>query len=258
MPYANDIFYTTDGPADAPLLLLSNSIGCTHELWEPNLAALAERFHVVRYDTRGHGRSATPGDAFTMEQLGRDAIGVIDAAGGSRTRTAHVLGISLGGVTAMWLGVNAADRVERLVLANTGAKIGTVDGWNERMRGLREHGMGAVADASMARWFTPPFRERHADVVARYRAMVAACPADGYLGCSAAIRDTDLREDIRRITAPTLVIVGAQDLSTTPADGALIQDRIPGARLASLDCAHLSNIERASEFSAAVLEFLSA
>jgi 3-oxoadipate enol-lactonase len=208
---------------------------------------------VVRYDTRGHGRSGVPGGDYTLDQLGRDALSVLDAADADR---AHVCGISLGGMTAMWLALHAPARVDRIVLANTGARIGTLEMWQQRIGLARTAGMAPIAEITPARWFTSAFRERYPGIAGEFAAMVAACDPNGYAGCCAAIRDADLREEIRRIAAPALVITGAEDPATPPSDGALLAARIPGARSIELAAAHLSNVEQADAFSAAVLEFL--
>lgn len=245
--------YSVEGPAGAPVLLLSNSIGTTSALWDRQAGPFAKTFRVVRYDTRGHGRSSVPAGDYTMEQLGRDALAVLDAAGAGR---AHVCGISLGGITAMWLGVHAPERIERLVLANTGARVGTVEMWQQRIAAVRANGMAQIAEATPSRWFTESFRQRAPEIVATFTAMVADCPPAGYAGCSAAIRDTDLRDDVRKIAAPTLVITGAVDPATPPSDGAFLSERIPRARRVELAAAHLSNVEAADAFTAAVLDFL--
>jgi 3-oxoadipate enol-lactonase len=247
------LFFTVEGPPDAPALMLSNSIGTTSSLWDRQAGPFAKAFRVVRYDTRGHGRSSVPSGDYTMEQLGRDALAVLDAAG---ARRAHVCGISLGGIIAMWLGVHAPDRVDRLVLANTGARVGTFEMWQQRIAAVRANGMTPIAEVTPSRWFTEGFRQRAPEIVATFTAMVAACPPDGYAGCSAAIRDTDLRADVRTIAAPTLVITGAADPATPPSDGVFLSEQIPGARRVELQAAHLSNVEQAEAFTGAVLDFL--
>jgi 3-oxoadipate enol-lactonase len=247
------ISYSAEGTPDPPHLLLINSIASTRELWVRQLEAFSAHFRVIRYDARGHGRStASPGE-YSLELLGRDALAVLDAEG---VGAAHVCGISLGGLTAMWLGVYAPDRVRSLVLANTAARIGTVDGWNDRIALVRASGMSAVADLTIPRWFSPEFRERDPDTVHAFRAMIQSTDAEGYAGCCAALRDADLREAIRSIRCPSLAIAGAADPATTPDGLHFIHERIRGSRLLTLDTAHLSNVERADEFTAAALEFL--
>jgi 3-oxoadipate enol-lactonase len=247
------LWYSVEGREGGEALLLSSSLGTSAELWAPQLPELSRQFRVVRYDTRGHGRSDAPPGPYTLERLGRDALAVLDAAGVSR---AHVCGVSLGGLTAMWLALVAASRVGRLVLANTDARIGTGETWEQRARDVRTRGMAAVAAATMERWFTEGFRRRSPETCEAIRAMVAACPPEGYIGCCGALGTADLRPQLSAISAPTLVIGGLHDpvLATTAA--AELSARIPGARLVTLPAAHLSNVEQPAAFTAAVLRFL--
>ena len=247
------LWYSVEGPADGEPLLLSNSLGTTADLWAAQLPELARSFRVIRYDTRGHGRSQAPPGPYTLERLGQDALAVLDAAGATR---AHVCGISLGGLTAMWLALFAPDRVGRIVLANTNARVGTNESWDQRLADVRAHGMAAVAAATLERWFTPSFREHGAETCERIRAMVSACSPEGYAGCCAALRGADLREQLSAITAPALVITGVHDPVTPPAAAADLAARIPHARLVTLPAAHLSNVEQAAAFTSAVLVFL--
>jgi 3-oxoadipate enol-lactonase len=247
------ISYDVEGPPGAPTVLLINSIAATRELWARQLPALAGRYRLLRYDARGHGQSSAPRGEYTIEQLGRDALAILDD---SRTAAAHICGISLGGLTAQWLGVHAPERTSSLVLANTAARIGTVESWTERIALVREKGMTAVADLTIPRWFSPGFMERDPETVRGFRTMIQACPAEGYAGCCAALRDADLREAIAAITRPTLVIASTAD-AATPAEGlAFIRDRIPGAQMVTVESRHMSNIECAEEFTAALLDFL--
>lgn len=247
------ISYSVDGPADAPALLLINSIGTRRDLWADQLSTLSSAYRVIRYDARGHGRSSVPPGDYTIEQLARDALAVLDAA---KAETAHVCGISLGGITAMWLGIHASTRLKSLVLANTAARIGSVESWTERIALVRDHGMDAVAERAMQTWFTKEFRERNPGTVSRFRAMVQACPAEGYLGCCAALKEADLREAIGEIRCPVLAVAGSVD-PATPVEGLeFIHERIAGARMVTLDCAHLSNVEQADVFTSKVMAFL--
>jgi 3-oxoadipate enol-lactonase len=247
------IKYEIDGEAGAPPLLLINSIGCTREMWARQMGAFRTVFRVIRYDARGHGASSVQRGGYSLDQLGRDALAVLDDAG---ARVAHVCGISLGGITAQWLGLNAADRVRGLVLANTAARIGTVESWTERIDLVHQKGMSAVADLAMERWFTPAFRERDPETVHAFRTMVQNCPTDGYLGCCAALRDADLRDQVSAITTPALLIASTAD-TATPVDGLeFLRSRVSGSEMVTLDSAHLSNVERATEFTTAVIDFL--
>ena len=247
------IWYATEGRSDAPPLLLIHSLATTHELWAPQMPALARDFRVIRYDVRGHGNSTAAAGDITIEQLGRDALAVLEASGITR---AKVAGVSLGGLTAIWMAEHVPDRVDRLVLANTAARIGTSDSWNARIRVVREGGMTVAADLAIPRWFTDGFRENHPDIMQAYRAMVLATPLESYVSACSALRDADLRADTHRISAPTLVIAGSEDRSTPPADSELLRDTIPDAHMEVLHSAHLANVECADEATALLLDFL--
>lgn len=245
--------YRLDGPPDGAVIVLSNSLGTNLEMWDPQIAALADRFRVLRYDTRGHGlTSVTPGP-YSITQLGRDVVALLDALD---IDDAHFCGLSMGGMTGMWLGVYAPQHIKSLVLCNTAAKIGTAEIWNARIDAVRQGGMAAVTDSVIQRWFTPEFIASARDRVATTREMLLKSPAEGYAANCAAIRDMDQRETISRILAPTLIITGAQDPVTPPADARFLLERIPGAQYVELKAAHLSNIEAATEFTNALLKFL--
>jgi len=174
--------YVMSGHHEAPALVLSNSLGTNHRLWDGQLDRLERLFRVLRYDTRGHGDSGAPAGDYSLSRLGRDVLSLMDHVAITR---AHIGGISLGGITALWLAVHAPDRVDRLVLANTAARIGSTESWGERMQLVTNGGIAAIADATMERWFTRRFREAQPATVAGIRAMLLAVPATGYLGCCA-------------------------------------------------------------------------
>jgi 3-oxoadipate enol-lactonase len=247
------IAWTVRGPDAAPALLLSNSLGTCLEMWDAQIEAFAARCRVIRYDSRGHGRSDAPDGDYTMERLGRDALAVLDAAGADR---AHVAGVSKGGMVAQWLGANAPERTGRLVLANTAAVMGPAQSWEDRIATVRAKGMTPIADAVAERWFTPEFRTRKPRRVETVRQMLLATAPAGYAGCCAAIRDMDQRGDIGRIRTPVLVIGGTRDPATPMDKTEEIARLIPGARLKALDAAHLSNIEQPEAFTRLVLDFL--
>ena len=247
------IYYRVDGDPAAPALLFSNSLGTTHELWDPQMDVFSRSFRVIRYDTRGHGRSSSPSGEYTLGQLGGDAIAVLDAVGVSR---AHVCGLSLGGLTAMWLGIHIPERIESLTLASTGAKIGTSAIWEERIGHVRKAGLESIVEGGKGRWFTSAFRDAHPDVVERHVRMLLSGNAGGYMGCCAVLRDADLRDDIGGIVAPTLAVAAAEDPVTPPANAELMKARIPNARLARLDGSHIANVEAASAFNDVLLRFL--
>lgn len=245
--------YRLDGATNAPVLVLSNSLGTNMSMWEPQMAELTRGFRVVRYDTRGHGESSVTPGSYSIERLGRDVVALLNRLAIDR---AHFCGLSLGGMTGMWLAIHAPTRVARLALCNTAARIAPADLWNTRIEQVRAGGMEAIVEAVLARWFTPAFLAQSPVIAASVRPMLLACPADGYIASCAAVRDMDQREAIAGISAPTLVIAGTHDAATPPADGRLIADRIAGARYVELPAAHLSNIEAARDFTAALLNFL--
>jgi 3-oxoadipate enol-lactonase len=246
MPDPVRLFHRFDGPERAPVLVLSNSLGTSLEMWDGQMPALAERFRVLRYDTRGHGRSPVPRGPYSIADLGKDVVALLDANGIER---AHFCGLSMGGMTGMWLGCHAPDRFERLVLCNTSAQLGTREIWNQRIAIVENEGMKGVTESVIERWLTPEFRAREPQAVERVRRMLLETPPEGYAACCAAIR---------AIRVPTLIIAGARDPATPPEHSRIIASKIPGARVVELDAAHLSNIEARDRFTATVLDFLAA
>jgi len=242
---------TPGGHGSAPMVL-SNSLGTDHSLWEFQLAAFGREHAVWRYDTRGHGDSDKPPGDYSLARLGQDLVAIIDATGAGPV---DLCGVSIGGLTALWVALHAPDRVRRLVLANTAARIGDAGMWSARIQTVRTEGVHALADATMTRWFTPEFRTARPDVVARFHATIAQANTEGYASCCAALRDADLRAIVPQVACPTLVVAGRHDAATPPAQGRWLAEQIAGARLVELDAAHLSNVERADEFNAAVLNF---
>ncbi|MGA8272686.1 MAG: 3-oxoadipate enol-lactonase [Candidatus Sulfotelmatobacter sp.] len=236
------------------VLVFSNSLGTDFSMWGPQMPELERRFRILRYDTRGHGRSSVTPGAYTIEQLGRGVLGVLDSLGIDRV---HFCGLSMGGMIGMWLGVHVPKRLHRLVLCNTAARIGTNEMWNARIATVRKDGMKSVAAAVIERWFTPGFRTSFPEKVARTQQMLENTSPEGYAACCAAIRDADQRETVAEIKVPTLVIYGASDSVIPVADAHLLGDRIPGAKQIELPAAHLSNIEQAEAFTEAVDDFLS-
>ncbi|MEO8938696.1 MAG: 3-oxoadipate enol-lactonase [Burkholderiaceae bacterium] len=249
--------YRVDGNDFAPPLLLSNSLGTDLDMWAPQMQLLAANFRVIRYDTRGHGGSSVPDGPYTIDQLGHDVLALLDHLQIERT---HFCGLSMGGLTGLWLAIHAPQRIARLVLANTGAKIGTVEFWNARIDTIRDMGAERLpADVTrgvLERWFTRRHRDLAPSTVVPVLAMLDATSSDGYTSNCGAIRDADMRSQLSHIRIPTLVIAGTHDPSTPPALGREIADAIPDARYVELDAAHLSNIEQAGAFNATVLRFL--
>lgn len=247
------LHYRFDGPEDAPVLVLANSLGTDLGMWEPQLPAFARRFRVLRYDSRGHGASAVTPGPYTIEQLAGDVLGLLDRLD---LRRVHFCGLSLGGMVGQWLGVHASERIDRLVLCNTAARIAPPELWNKRIESVRQGGMAAIATAVLERWFTQSYLAQSPTAIERLRAILLATPADGYVACCAAVRDMDQRDSVDRIKAPTLVIAGSRDLATPPADGRFLFERIEGADYLELDAGHLSNVEQAEQFTEAVVSFL--
>ncbi len=236
-----------------PPLVFSNSLGTNLHMWDAQVAPFGGQFRVIRYDSRGHGRSDAPKGPYSIERLGRDALAVFDALGLART---SFCGLSKGGMVGQWLGAHAPDRIDRLVVSNTAAYIPAPDLWNQRIEVASTKGMGALAKGIIERWFTPEFRANDPGEVERVNAMVLATPPLGYAACCGAIRDMDQRESIRGITGPTLVVIGEKDPATPPDRGQEIHKLIAGSEVALLDAAHLSNIEKTDAFNRAVLGFL--
>lgn len=242
-----------DGPDGAPWLVLSNSLGAALEMWDAQLAAFAAQYRVLRYDTRGHGQSTAPSPPWTIDDLGRDVVAMLDALG---IETAHFCGLSMGGATGMWLATHAPHRLERLVLCNTTPWLGPPEAMNARIEQVRRDGLAGMVDAILERWFTPEFRAQDPQAVERVRQMVLATPVAGYAGCCEALRDMDQRASLPRITTRTLVIAGTHDPAPTIAAAQQWAATIPRSRFIELPAAHLSNIGAAQAFNACVLGFL--
>ena len=247
------LHYRSDGDPALPCLVLSNSLGTDLSMWDQQADTLAQHFHILRYDTRGHGQSGRGSVPVTLERLGRDVIGLLDALAISR---AHFCGISMGGITGQWLALHHPQRFHKVAIANTAARIGSVDGWKTRAELVRREGLGAVADGAAARWFTPTFIASHAATVAAMTSQLRASDPAGYASCCDALATADLREEISAIALPLLVIAGEQDPVTTIDDGAGIVLRVNGARMERLPASHLSNIEEPAPFTQALLNFL--
>lgn len=250
------VHHETAGPDDAPAVVLSASLGSDLRMWEPQVAPLAQHFRVVRYDHRGHGQSPVPDGPYRIEELADDLLGVLDQLGIER---AHLCGVSLGGMVGMQLAAMAPDRVDRLVLCCTSAKLGTPASWHDRAAVVRARGVRAVADAVWGRWFTPAFDDRHPGEARELRSMLEATPTEGYAACCEAIALMDLVPLLARIRAPTLVLAGADDPATPPEHGRAIVEAVPDARLMILPHArHLANVEQDDAVTSVILQHLRA
>ena len=248
------IRYRLEGKPSAPVVVFSNSLGTNLFMWEPQVSALRDDFRILRYDTCGHGLSAVPSGPYAQAQLGGNILALLDALNISQ---ALFCGLSMGGQAGIWLGINAPHRFARLVLCDTAAHIGNPEIWNARIAAIRAGGMPAIVSGTIERWFTPRFIARAPEAIASVRRMILDTPPQGYIACCEAIRDTDFSSQASRVSAPTLVISGTHDRATPPVQGQLLASMIRGARYLEFDASHLSNIEAASNFTAALRGFLS-
>lgn len=249
--------YVSEGPEDGEVVVFSGSLGSDLRMWEPQVEPLVENgFRVVRYDHRGHGASPVPAAPYSIADLGEDLVELLDTLDVPR---AHVVGLSLGGMTGMWAGANASDRIASLVLCCTSAKLGPPEGWADRARKVRAEGTGSIAEAIVSRWVTPIYHQEQPERVEYLRQMVTGTSDEGYAACCGAIERMDLTEDLPKISAPTLVISGTEDKATPPDHGQRIADAIPGARLEIVEgAAHLGNFEQPARFTQLILEHLKA
>jgi 3-oxoadipate enol-lactonase len=248
-----NIHVEVEGPERAPVLMLSNSLGTNLHMWDEQVAPFTRHFRLLRYDRRGHGKSDAPKGPYSMEQLGRDVLAVLDHLSIEKI---NWCGLSMGGMVGMWLGARAPNRIDKLILSNTTAYFADKAMWDSRIKMVRDEGLEAIVDANMERWFTKAFRERSPQALARIREMFLATNVEGYIGCGEAIRAMDHRPLLPKINAPTLVIAGRYDPATTLEAGEFIAQHMPNAKLAVLDTAHIANMERPKEYADTVLGFL--
>jgi 3-oxoadipate enol-lactonase len=257
MPFAQlrdaRIHYSLEGEESHAVLVLSNSLGTNFSMWDPQMESFLKQFRVLRYDTRGHGQSSITPGPYTIEQLSKDIIGLLDSLG---FNTAHFCGLSMGGMTAMWLALNTPQRLNKVIFCNTAVKIGTADTWQSRIDAVKTKGMATVATSTMERWFSADFRERQPAATARIQQMVSQANPEGYIANCEAVRDFDFRDRIAHISCNGLVISGKHDPATPPADGRFIAQKVQNTRFVELDAAHLSNIEASDQFTQTVLDFL--
>ena len=252
---AAELGYQLEGAEAAPAVVFTGSLGTDITMWQPQTDRLRERFRTLRYEIRGHGRSAVPPGPYSMDELGSDLVALLDQL---EIEHASLCGLSIGGMISMWVAAHAPERVERLVLCCTSAQLGPPESWHERAATVRASGVEAIADAVLGRWFTPAFREAHPEVIEHTRQILAATPREGYAGCCEAIAAMDLTADLPSIGAPTLVLAGEHDPSIPPEHGRRIAGLIPGARFEVVSpAAHLATIERPDLTTAMILRFLS-
>jgi 3-oxoadipate enol-lactonase len=257
MPFADlsgaRLHYELRGAPSSEVLVLAHSLGANLHMWDKIVPALEQHYRVLRYDTRGHGSSSVPASACTITQLAGDVVELLNHL---QIERAHFCGLSLGGVVGMSLGIHESQRIGRLILANTAARIGTREGWEERIAAVRASGLQELATAALERWFTAEFHKAAPQEMETIRSMIANTSVQGYIACCEALRDADLRPEVASIQARTLIITGSEDPATPPADGLWLHQAVQGSACVELPTAHLSAWERPEEFQHAVIDFL--
>ena len=249
-----DLAHTLNGPPGAPVLVLSNSLGTSWDMWAAQVPALSTSFQVLRYNQRGHGGSPAPPGPYEIADLGRDLVDLMDRL---EIERASICGVSIGGMTAMWVATNEPRRVDRLALCFTSTYMPPADMWRERAALARSEGMEPLIQPAIGRWFTPEFAESGSPILARTRAALGDVDPEGYAGCCEAIGSMDMRQEIGVIRAPTLVVSASDDPATPPDAGRYIAETIPGARFELMEGArHLACIERPEEFTPLIVDFL--
>ena len=251
-----EIHYQTFGDTNNPAIIFSNSLGTKYTMWQPQIYALQNDFFVICYDTRGHGASSAPKGPYTIDQLGLDVIHILDHLNISK---ASFCGISMGGLTGQWLAIHHPERFNHVVVSNTAAKIGQELAWDTRAALVREQGLKPIADTAASRWFTEPFIQSNTAIVESLSNDLGAGSPEGYASCCEALAKADLREQLKNITVPTLVVAGLQDPVTTIADGEYMVEHIPNSQLFKIiDASHISNIEQPRVFNYILHQFLNA
>lgn len=249
----SNIHYEVEGSAQAPALMLCNSLGTDLHMWDGQTVELTKHFRLVRYDRRGHGKSTSSKVQGSMERLSHDALAVADAVG---IKNFNWCGLSMGGMVGQWIAANRPERIIKMVISNTHYYYPDKTPWNDRIKVVQEQGVAALAPVQLQRWFTPQFIKEQPAVVENVGRMFSATKLDGFVACCQAGRDMDFREVSPKIKAPTLVIVGSQDKATPPEAGEAIHKMIPGSKLATIDGAHLSNLEKPADYLKEMLTFL--
>ena len=247
------IYYELIAQPQRPVLLLSNSLGTDLSMWSLQTAKFAEHFSLLRYDARGHGKSAVPPGPYTIEQLSRDVLTLLDALELTRV---HFCGLSMGGMIGQWLGSHAPERLHSLVLADTAAQSGGATFWNQRIDTALAGGMDAVIPEILGGWFTAKFRSKRPDEIERITTLLRSTKPEGFAACCAAIRDMDLQADAAKIRVPTLVLYGRDDAATPPICSRFLLEQISGAQVLQVNAGHISNVEDPDGFTNGVMDFL--
>jgi 3-oxoadipate enol-lactonase len=251
-----ELAYSEQGPADAEALVLSSSLGTPRAIWDPQAQALSEHFRLIRFDTRGHGVSPAPPGPYLIEDLAGDVLALLDRLEIERT---SFCGLSIGGMIGMWLAANSPERIRRLVVVCSSPHMPPPQAWAERAAAVRDAGSTEpIADAVVARWLTPAYANEHPDTRRWLREMLVSSPPEGYASCCDAIRRWDFRDQLERISAPTLAIGGEFDLAAPPERAAsVIARRVPGARLELVPAAHIASVELSDEVTSLIIDHLS-
>jgi 3-oxoadipate enol-lactonase/4-carboxymuconolactone decarboxylase len=246
--------YKLQGTPNSPVLIFSNSLGSEMMMWDELIPYLLPFFRVLQYDTRGHGGSPlTPNEGTTISELANDVIQLMDKL---NIEAAYFCGLSMGGLIGQYLGINHPNRFKKIVLSNTGAKIGDDERWNGRIGTISKNGMQAIVDDTMERWFTEEFRSQNSERVAQTKAMFLRSNVDGYSNCCCAIRDADFREKLQSLSVEALVITGDEDPVTNVEQAEFLVSKIPNARLKVLHARHLAAAELPKEYAAVLIDFL--
>lgn len=234
-------------------LVLSNSLGTNLSMWNDNIDVLSRSFNILRYDKRGHGKSSIHQDELTIAELAEDVIELVDTL---QLENVYFCGLSIGGLTGQWLAINRPDRFKKIIIANTAAKIGTIEGWETRIKQVSEFGLESILEGTASRWFTPEYREKNPDKVENILNDFKNNSLKGYTACCYAVGGANLTNDLNKIEIPLLIIAGEKDEVTTVEDGKFIQERAKNAQLITFNAAHLSNMENPQEFSKQIIQFI--
>ena len=244
-----EINYQTFGDASQPAIIFSNSLGTQFNMWQPQISFFEKKFYVICYDTRGHGASSAPQGPYSIEQLGTDVVHLLDHL---NIEKASFCGISMGGLTGQWLAIHHPERFNHVIVCNTAAKIGQEQAWNDRAQLVREQGLKPIAETAASRWFTEPFIRSNTAIVESLSNDLGAGSPEGYASCCEALAKADVREQLKNITIPTLVVAGQKDPVTTVADAQYMVNQIPNSQLIEINASHISNIECPENFSHAL------
>jgi 3-oxoadipate enol-lactonase len=250
------INYTLDGPADAPVVTLSHSLACDVTMWDPQMAMLTAKYRVLRFDTRGHGKTSAPAGAYTLDMLAEDARGLLKALNIPKT---HWIGLSMGGMIGQMLALQSPGLLQSLTICDSSSRVPPEARpmWQERIDTAKSKGMAALVDSTLGRWFTEPFLKSQPAKIEPIRKLILNTPVDGYCGCGQAISQLDNTDKLPAIKLPTLIVVGRQDVGTPVAASEVMHGKIAGSKLVILeDASHISNVEQPETFNKAIGDFL--